>query len=143
MNEHDMRALGRKIRAMQRLAQASIATLDDDALAEVPAEAFDAWDMAGTYKAGQVVAYGNQLHRCIQAHTAQAGWTPDAVPALWRALGVTPGNPGAVPDWVQPTGAHDAYNLGERVQYGGKTWESAVNANVYPPGVVAGQWVEV
>ena len=125
------------------LAQAGIATLDDDALANVPAEAFEVWDAASYFKIGQVVAHNNQLYRCIQGHSAQAGWTPDAVPALWRALGVTPGDPDAVPDWIQPLGGHDAYNIGDRVRYNDTIWECQVNGCVWAPGAVAGQWIEV
>jgi hypothetical protein len=40
----------------------------------------------------------------------------------------------AVP-WVQPTGAHDAYAKGAAATYGGKTWVSLIEANVWAPGV--------
>ena len=45
----------------------------------------------------------------------------------------------AVP-WVQPTGAHDAYAKSAAVTYGGKTWVSLVDANVWAPG--ASGWRE-
>ena len=48
---------------------------------------------------------------------------------------------GGVAAWVQPTGAHDAYGVGDRVLYGGKTWESIAAANVWAPGVFG--WIEV
>lgn len=50
------------------------------------------------------------------------------------------GYDGEILDWKQPTGAHDAYQIGDKVKYNNAVWESAVNANVYAPGVVAGQW---
>ena len=37
--------------------------------------------------------------------------------------------------WVQPTGAHDAYAFNDRVTYGGQTWRSTIDANVWAPGV--------
>jgi hypothetical protein len=37
--------------------------------------------------------------------------------------------------WVQPTGAHDAYKQDAVVSYGGKSWRSLINANVWQPGV--------
>lgn len=67
-------------------------------------------------------------------------YAPDLVPAIWREVVVTP--PGPQP-WVAPTGAHDAYKKGDRVTFGGFTWESTVDANVWEPGVVAGLWVKV
>ncbi len=38
-------------------------------------------------------------------------------------------------EWVQPTGAHDAYNTGDRVTYNGDVWICTENNNVYAPGV--------
>ena len=38
-------------------------------------------------------------------------------------------------EWVQPTGAHDAYNTGDRVTYDGEVWICTVDNNVYAPGV--------
>lgn len=38
-------------------------------------------------------------------------------------------------EWVQPTGAHDAYPQGAVVQHGGKEWVSLTPANVWEPGV--------
>lgn len=37
--------------------------------------------------------------------------------------------------WVQPTGAHDAYNTGDQVTHSGSTWTSTHDANVWEPGV--------
>lgn len=44
-------------------------------------------------------------------------------------------------EWVQPTGAHDAYPLGATVTHDGKTWENLTPANVWEPGVSG--WREV
>jgi len=60
---------------------------------------------------------------------------------IWEDITVTTGpDPGPQP-WVQPTGAHDAYNIGAIVTYNGQTWRSTVNANVWAPGVFG--WVVV
>ena len=40
---------------------------------------------------------------------------------------------GAPPEWVQPTGAHDAYNTGDRVTFEGQEWESKIDANTWSP----------
>ena len=37
--------------------------------------------------------------------------------------------------WVQPTGAHNAYQQGATVTHNGKLWESLTPANVWEPGV--------
>ena len=44
-------------------------------------------------------------------------------------------------EWVQPTGAHDAYALEAVVAHIGKVWESTVENNVWEPGVFG--WKEV
>lgn len=45
------------------------------------------------------------------------------------------------PEWVQPTGAHDAYAKDAKVTHNGKKWTSDVDANVWEPGVYG--WTEV
>ncbi|BFV55636.1 M20/M25/M40 family metallo-hydrolase [Kitasatospora sp. CMC57] len=44
------------------------------------------WAAGTTYKAGDVVTYNGVSYRCIQGHTAQTGWEPPIVPALWQRL---------------------------------------------------------
>jgi len=53
--------------------------------------------------------------------------------------------PVGVQPWVQPTGAQDAYPLGARVTYRGRTWENTgSSANVWEPGAPGiTQWDEV
>lgn len=45
------------------------------------------------------------------------------------------------PEWVRPTGAHDAYAQGAKVSHNGKKWTSNVENNVWEPGVYG--WTEV
>ncbi|MGW0117524.1 dioxygenase family protein [Streptomyces sp. NPDC003327] len=42
------------------------------------------WTAGRAYAAGDRVTYGGPGYVCLQAHTAQAGWEPPKVPALWR-----------------------------------------------------------
>ncbi len=46
-----------------------------------------------------------------------------------------------VAEWVQPTGAQDAYHIGDRVLYNGVVWECISDNNVYAPGVYG--WEQV
>ena len=48
---------------------------------------------------------------------------------------------GGVAAWVMPTGAHDAYQTGDRVTHNNKTWVSTHADNVWEPGVSG--WGEV
>ena len=73
------------------------------------------------------------------------------IDALWAAVRALQGNAGsaateeaqAPAEFVQPTGAHDAYNLGDRVRYGGKVYESVINGNVWSPDVYPDGWKEI
>jgi hypothetical protein len=75
--------------------------------------------------------YGGVLYECLQAHMTLSTWTPEVTPALWRVVESEPETP---PAWVQPTGAHDAYQLGARVTHNGHEWESLIPDNVWEPG---------
>ncbi|MEE1844222.1 carbohydrate-binding protein [Streptomyces sp. NPDC007076] len=42
------------------------------------------WAAGTLYSAGDRVTYGGVAYRCLQAHSAMAGWEPPNVPALWE-----------------------------------------------------------
>ncbi|MFJ3789584.1 M28 family peptidase [Kitasatospora sp. NPDC090091] len=44
------------------------------------------WTPGTTYRAGDVVTFNGVSYRCIQGHTAQVGWEPPIVPALWQQI---------------------------------------------------------
>jgi predicted carbohydrate-binding protein with CBM5 and CBM33 domain len=44
------------------------------------------WAAGTAYKVGDIVTYGGVTYRCLQAHTAIAGWEPPNVPALWARV---------------------------------------------------------
>lgn len=127
--------------AVLLLARQRAAALSDEEAAKVGA-LFPEWKADTAYTAGQRLsdAEGN-LYRVVQDHTSQADWLMEATPALYTPLGVTTEDPEAIPEWVQPTGAHDAYRLGDRVCYQGKVYESTMDNNVWTPG--ENGWIEV
>lgn len=45
-----------------------------------------------------------------------------------------------VPDFAQPTGAHDAYNVGDRVKYNGHVYASTMAGNTYSPDAYPQGW---
>lgn len=85
--------------------------------------------------------YNGVRYRAIQAHTTQVDWRPDLTPALWEVVEDEPGEPSGPQPWVQPQGAHNAYQIGDRVTHNGQLWESTLNANVWEPGVAG--WIVV
>ena len=107
---------------------------DEDATAVVAL--FEKWSPNKAYEVGQRLRYLNKLYRVVQAHTSQEGWEPDKVPALFTEIA----KPGEIPEWRQPTGAQDAYNIGDLVRYNGQVWESTIDNNVWAPGT-SNLWV--
>lgn len=96
-------------------------------------EAYERWKGDGTqYKEGQRIRYKKDLYRVLQNHVSQPNWTPDEAVSLYVKID----DPAIEwPEWRAPTGAHDAYAKGSKVSHNGKHWISAIDANVYEPGV--------
>ena len=121
--------------ALLTLARRQAEALSDEAAAEVGA-LFPQWEPGRDYRAGARVSdEAGRLYRVVQDHTSQAGWPLAGTPALYTPLGVTAEDPDAIPEWVQPAGAHDAYQKGDRVTYQGQVYESTMDGNVWAPDV--------
>ena len=110
-------------------------SLDEEKAMEV-ATVFDPWEIGKSYNMGDFLTYGvngvgdPQLYKVVQAHTSQADWRPDVTPSLYVAIGL---DEQGYPVWSQPTGAHDAYNKGDIVNYNGALYQSLIDGNVYSP----------
>lgn len=91
----------------------------------------DEWQAGASYYVGDVFMYDGVEYECIQSHTSQVGWEPPNAPSLWKVHK----KEGDIPEWVQPTGAHDAYSIGDKVRHNGQVWVSEIDANTYEPGV--------
>lgn len=122
---------GEKYQRIERV----IENLDDE-IALNAIELFDEWEVGKHYEKDFRVRYNDTLYKILQAHTSQADWTPDIAVSLYVKVSVE-----EFPEWVQPTGAHDAYELGAKVSHNGKRWASDIDSNVYEPGVYG--WSEI
>ena len=110
-----------------------------DEQAEAVTNVHPSWTAGTAYADGVRVQYDGKLYRCVQAHTSQEGFEPPKTPALWTRTGA---DPETIEEWVQPTGAQDAYDKGAKVKHNGKTWVSIYDGkNVWEPGVYG--WDEV
>lgn len=136
MNKLQMAEQFRK--ALQMFA----ASLTDEKALEV-ATIYDPWVVGKTYTIGDFFTHGTnsvgdpQLYKVNQNHTSQADWLPDATPALYTKIGL---DDEGFPVWAQPTGAHDAYNTGDVVNYNGTLYESLIDGNVYSPDAYPAGW---
>ena len=118
-----------KAKQLRQLIEQLAVTLDDES-ALTGVELFPMWATGRAYAVDDRVQYGGTLYKCVQSHTSQADWTPDATPALWVVVSID-----EYPEWVQPTGAHDAYNTGDKVSYNGKHYVCTIDGNAYAPDV--------
>ena len=117
------------------IEKASVSLADEDALQAV--ELFPQWVVGRAYAVDERLQYKNVLYRVVQAHTSQADWTPDITPALFVVVSLD-----EWPEFVQPTGAHDAYNKGDKVTFEGKHYISLIDGNVYSPAAYPAGWQE-
>lgn len=131
----DLVEQAQSIRAgMQALAR----TAPDAVLLAQPMAMYDEWSAESVeYVLDDIRQYNGLLYRCVQAHTSQATWTPEDAVSLWTRIA----DPAQEwPEWIQPTGAHNAYAQGAKVSHNGKHWISDVDANTWEPGVYG--WTE-
>lgn len=129
----------------RKALQMFAASLDDEKALEV-ATIYDAWAVGKTYAAGEFLTYGEnsvgdpQLYKVVQNHTSQANWLPNETPALYEAIGL---DDSGYPVWSRPTGAHDAYNAGDVVNYNGALCKSLIDGNTFSPEEYTAGWEAV
>lgn len=104
------------------------------------------------YSKGDIVEYnGKKYISTIDANV----WAPDVYGwELYTGGGEvvdpqptepeTPSTPtDNIKDFVQPTGAHDAYAKGDKVRFNGKVYESVIDNNSYSPSAYPAGWKEI
>ena len=101
------------------------------------------------YAKGDIVEYnGKKYISTIDANV----WSPDVYG--WEVYTdggstdpVEPSEPetptDTIKDFVQPTGAHDAYAKGDKVRFNGKVYESVIDNNTYSPSAYPAGWKEI
>ena len=96
------------------------------------------------YNIGDKITYnGKKYISIINANV----WSPDDYPSGWKLIeesteSVEPEEPieNEYPEFIQPTGAHDAYAKVDKVAFEGKKYVSLINANVYSPTAYPAGW---
>lgn len=70
-------------------------------------------------------------------------WEPGV--SGWREQAETDPDTGevTVPDFIPPTGAHDAYKVGDRVTFEGSVYESLIDENVWSPAAHPPGWKKI
>ena len=122
----------RKLRPFIEKAATSLS--DEDALEAIAL--YPTWVENTAYAVDDRIRYVDILYKCVQAHTSQTGWEPPLTPALWTRVSIE-----EWPDWIQPTGAQDAYMKDDKVSHLNKHWISTADYNIWEPSVYG--WDEV
>ena len=81
-----------RIAALEAVSSIAFVTLAesgsiDDVTATEHTDMFAAWTSNVAYPVGAIRRYDGQMYRCVQAHTSQDDWTPDAAASLWSRVG--------------------------------------------------------
>ncbi len=126
---------------LRELIEKAAASLEDtDALDAV--EFFPSWADETAYAVGDRVRYEGELYKCLQAHTSQSNWTPDAAASLWARVLIP--DPDVIPVWEQPDSTNP-YMMGDKVHYPtleDPVYQSTIDNNVWAPGVYGWELVE-
>lgn len=89
------------------------------------------------YNEGDRVVYNGRFYKVVQGHLSQEDWNPEAAASIFARIG----NPAEeFPEFIQPTGAHDAYAAGDKVTFEGAKYESLMDANIYSPAAYPAGW---
>ena len=121
----------------------ALSAADETQVAEI-LPLIETWEPDKSYQAGKHVFWIDTVYRIVQSHKSQADWEPELTPALYTVANKTTTDPvETVPEWVQPTGTHDAYGIGDQVKFEGKTYESVINANTHSPVAYPAGWKEI
>ena len=131
---------------LRRALQVFASTLSEDQALEL-STVYPAWAAQTYYKTGNIISHGTnpvgdpQLYKVAQDHMSQDIYPPgEGTESLYTAFGL---DESGYSVWAQPSGAHDAYNTGDVVNYKGMLYESLVDGNVWSPEVYAAAWKKV
>lgn len=122
----------------QELTEKTVLNNASDEDAYVMRYLYGEWSGDGiTYKTNDRLMYNDKFYKALQDHISQSDWTPDTASSLYVEI-ADPSN--EYPEFVQPSGAHDAYTKGDKVTFEGKHYISLIDANVYSPTAYPAGW---
>lgn len=105
----------------------------DDVTITENAALFATWDEHWTGKAGTILQDEGILYRSIHDVGPGQNTKPSQTPSMWTRIGSPIEE---WPEWVQPIGAHDAYESGAKVMHNARRWVNAHgDGNIWEPGL--------
>lgn len=124
--------------AMSQLLMRAASTFSDDDAKQL-ASYYPEWQVGINYKKDWIIRYGKSLYKIAQDHTSQEQWIPGEIGTESLYTNILLDESGHYV-WKQPTGAHDAYNKGDIVEYRGALYESLLDGNVWSPDTYPSGW---
>lgn len=126
--------------SIEKAAKMIATTFTDSQALQVP-DLYDPFEFNHEYKQDDRFTYNGILFKVNQNHTSQEQWIPgeSGTESLYSVIKV---NSSGYDVWKQPTGAHDAYNIGDIVEYKGILYKSLVDGNVWSPDAYPQGWQE-
>lgn len=128
-----------RARELRSVIEELAVNLDDEKALDSK-ELFPYWNAEAAYEVGARVRFEDTLYKCLQAHQAQADWTPTAAPSLWAKVLIP--DPEVVPVWEQPDSTNP-YMTGDRVHYptiDDPIYESLIDNNTWSPEAYPAGW---
>ena len=137
-----------ELRQLKRMIDAELSRRETLATAEKRAA-----DLNAEFLAAAGVTDGDVWRQPTSAVDAYPkDWTVQHNDAVWVSLIAAnvwePGlsgwrevvEEGGVPEWVQPTGAHDSYRTGDHVMFEGAEYVSLIDGNTWSPAAYPQGW---
>ncbi len=115
---------------------------------EVIASQYDEYVVGKYYEPTNKFTYKGKVYEVIKPHPSKADYIPGdpSTASLYKeylnlSIIDSEGNEvEVIADFKQPTGAHDAYQKGNKVRFEGKIYESKRDNNAYSPSDYPGGW---
>lgn len=121
------------------IEKAAVSLDDADALEAV--ELYPQWsEESVTYEKDTRVRYNGILYKVLQSHISQSTWTPTGAPSLFAKVLIPDDD--VIPEWEQPDSTNP-YQIGDKVIYNGKVYESVIANNIWSPEAYPQGWQEV
>lgn len=124
---------------LRALIEKAIESLEDeDALEAI--ELHPMWTTDTEYTVGVKVRHNGVLYKCLQAHTSQSSWTPDAAASLWARVLIP--DEDEIPVWEQPDSTNP-YMTGDKVHYPtieDPVYMSLIDNNIWSPQAYPAGW---
>lgn len=102
---------------------------------------YPTWSADTEYTEGDRVRSNDKFWKCLQTHTSQEDWEPEATPAMWVEIA----KPGEYREIKEDMLSTEAFAMDEIGWYQTKDnlWKSLIDNNIYTPTAYPDGWEKV